>query len=189
MNLLSMAAVAVVAAEPELKWVSLWLRVRWAAVLVVLVAAALVLLPPLASVEEHCHALFKGLSLLKARLGLGYVGVAQQPGQSTGLSVTSGRLQLLVLKPKASPGGCPPGCAGSVWVQGTRGQSRGCACRRHPVCVCRLDWERPGLNPGERSYLCASLPLPEAVGTWGKLLARVLDQARGHNFIQHIAHL
>ncbi|XP_066465923.1 protein adenylyltransferase FICD [Tiliqua scincoides] len=102
MNLVSMAAVAV-AAEPEMKWVSLWLRVRWAVVLVVFLASLLVLLPPLASVEEHCHAIFKGLSLLKARLGLGYVGIARHPGQSTGLSVTSGSLQLLVLKPRASP--------------------------------------------------------------------------------------
>nr|XP_020657518.1 adenosine monophosphate-protein transferase FICD [Pogona vitticeps] len=101
MNLVSMAAVAA-AVEPELKWVSLWLRVRWAAALVVVLAALVVLLLPLAAVEEQCRAVFKGWSLLKTKLGLGYVGVSHSPGQTTGLSVTSGGLELLVLKPKVS---------------------------------------------------------------------------------------
>uniref|UniRef100_A0ABM5F2S2 Protein adenylyltransferase FICD n=2 Tax=Pogona vitticeps TaxID=103695 RepID=A0ABM5F2S2_9SAUR len=101
MNLVSMAAVAA-AVEPELKWVSLWLRVRWAAALVVVLAALVVLLLPLAAVEEQCRAVFKGWLLLKTKLGLGYVGVSHSPGQTTGLSVTSGGLELLVLKPKVS---------------------------------------------------------------------------------------
>ncbi|XP_020657518.3 protein adenylyltransferase FICD isoform X2 [Pogona vitticeps] len=101
MNLVSMAAVAA-AVEPELKWISLWLRVRWAAALVVVLAALVVLLLPLAAVEEQCRAVFKGWSLLKSKLGLGYVGVSHSPGQTTGLSVTSGGLELLVLKPKVS---------------------------------------------------------------------------------------
>nr|XP_056715505.1 protein adenylyltransferase FICD [Euleptes europaea] len=99
MNLVPMAAVVAVA-EPELKWLSLWPRLRWAAVLVVLLASLLMLLPPLPSVEEQCQAVLKGLSLLKGRLGLGYVGIATYQGQTTGLSVTSSRLELLVLKPK-----------------------------------------------------------------------------------------
>ncbi|KAJ7309838.1 hypothetical protein JRQ81_007910 [Phrynocephalus forsythii] len=101
MNLVPMAAVAAVA-EPELKWASLWLRVRWAVALVAVLAALAVLLLPLAAVEEQCRAVFKGWSLLKNRLGVGYLGIGQHPGQTTGLSVTSGGLELLVLKPKVS---------------------------------------------------------------------------------------
>uniref|UniRef100_A0A8C4YN35 Protein adenylyltransferase FICD n=3 Tax=Gopherus TaxID=38771 RepID=A0A8C4YN35_9SAUR len=99
MNLLSMAVVA----DPELKWMSLWLRVRWAAVLMVLVGSLLVLLLPLAAVEEQCQAVLKGLSFLKNKLGVGYVGITRYTGQTTGLSVTSGRLELMVLKSKPSP--------------------------------------------------------------------------------------
>lgn len=103
MNLVSMAAVAVVA-EPELKWLSLWLRVRWTAVLVVLLASVLLLLLPLTLVEEQCQAVLKGLSFLKGRLGLGYVGITTSAGQTTSLSVTSAGLELLVLKSRAPPG-------------------------------------------------------------------------------------
>ncbi|XP_074868409.1 protein adenylyltransferase FICD [Carettochelys insculpta] len=99
MTLLPMAALA----EPELKWMSLWPRVRWAAVLVVLAGSLLALLLPLAAVEEQCQAVLKGLSALRNKLGARYVGIARYTGQATGLSVASGGLELLVLKPKASP--------------------------------------------------------------------------------------
>ncbi|XP_048370237.1 protein adenylyltransferase FICD [Sphaerodactylus townsendi] len=102
MNPVSMAAVAALA-EPELKWLPLWPRIRWAAVLAVLLASSLLLLLPLTSVEEQCQAVLKGLSLLKGRLGLAYTGIATSPGQTTSLSVTSSGLELLVLKPKAPP--------------------------------------------------------------------------------------
>lgn len=100
MNLLSMAVVV----DPELKWMSLWLRVRWAAVLMLLVGSLLVLLLPLAAVEEQCQAVLKGLSFLKTKLAVGYVGITRHTGQTTGLSVTSSGLELLVLKSKPSPG-------------------------------------------------------------------------------------
>lgn len=98
MNLVSMAT------DPELKWITLWGRIRWAAVLVVLLASLVMLLLPLAAVEDQCHAVLKGLSFLKSKLGAGSSGVTRYTGQTTGLSVTSNGLELLVLKGKASPG-------------------------------------------------------------------------------------
>ncbi|XP_062814800.1 protein adenylyltransferase FICD [Anolis carolinensis] len=103
MNLVSMAAVVMAVAEPELKWLSLGLRLRWAAVLAALAAGVLVLLLPLAAVEDQGQALVKGLALLRSKLGLGHPEHPRPAGPNTGLSVTSGELQLLVLKPKASP--------------------------------------------------------------------------------------
>lgn len=103
MNLLSMASVVAVV-EPELKWGPFWLRARWAAGLLVLLASVVLLLLPLTSVEDQCQAVLKGLSLLKNKLGLGYMGITRYTGQTTGLSVTTGGLELLVLKPKVSPG-------------------------------------------------------------------------------------
>lgn len=108
MNLISMAA------EPELKWVALWVRVRWAAVLVLLLGSLLLLLLPLPAVEEKCHAVLRGLSFLRSKLGTGHTGVTRYTGQSTGLSVTSQGLELLVLKGKASPGECVPHCCATV---------------------------------------------------------------------------
>ncbi|XP_063171632.1 protein adenylyltransferase FICD [Candoia aspera] len=102
MNLVSMAAVGPVA-EPELKWASLWLRARWAVLLLALLAASLGVLLPALLVEEQRQAVVKGWAFLRSKLGLGYVGVATCPGQTTDLSVTSGGLELLVLKPKVSP--------------------------------------------------------------------------------------
>uniref|UniRef100_A0A803TBC7 Uncharacterized protein n=1 Tax=Anolis carolinensis TaxID=28377 RepID=A0A803TBC7_ANOCA len=100
MNLVSMAAVVMAVAEPELKWLSLGLRLRWAAVLAALAAGVLVLLLPLAAVEDQGQALVKGLALLRSKLGLGHPEHPRPAGPNTGLSVTSGELQLLVLKPK-----------------------------------------------------------------------------------------
>lgn len=102
MNLVSMAA-AVTVVEPELKWVSLWLRARWAAVLVAVLAALLVVLLPVLLVEQ-CQAALQGWAFLRSKLGLGYMGVTTYTGQTTELSVTSGGLELMVLKPKVSPG-------------------------------------------------------------------------------------
>lgn len=103
MNLVSMAA-AVTVVEPELKWVSLWLRSRWAAVLAAVLAALLVVLLPVLLVEEQCQAALQGWAFLRSKLGLGYMGIATYTGQTTELSVTSGGLELMVLKPKVSPG-------------------------------------------------------------------------------------
>lgn len=96
MNLVAMAT------DPELQWVSLWVRVRWAAVLVLLLSSLVMLLLPLAAVDNQCHAVLKGLSFLKSKLGSS--GITRFTGQSTELSVTSKGLELLVLKGKASPG-------------------------------------------------------------------------------------
>uniref|UniRef100_A0A8D0GWZ9 Protein adenylyltransferase FICD n=1 Tax=Sphenodon punctatus TaxID=8508 RepID=A0A8D0GWZ9_SPHPU len=96
MNLLSMAA------EAELKWPTFWIRVKWLAMLAVLVGSLLLLLFPLVLVEEQCYAVLKSLSFLKSKLGAGYVGITRYTGQTTGLSVTSGGIELMVLKPKAS---------------------------------------------------------------------------------------
>ncbi|NXL14262.1 FICD transferase, partial [Setophaga kirtlandii] len=93
MNLVAMAT------DPELQWVSLWLRVRWAAVLVLLLSSLVMLLLPL---DNQCQAVLKGLSLLRNRLGSSS-GISRIMGQSTELSVTSRGLELLVLKGKASP--------------------------------------------------------------------------------------
>lgn len=98
MNLVSMAT------DPELKWITLWVRIRWAAVLMLLLGSLVMLLLPLAAVEDQCHAVLKGLSFLKSKLGAGSAGVTRYTGQTTGLSVTSNGLELLVLKGKASPG-------------------------------------------------------------------------------------
>ncbi|NXP95067.1 FICD transferase, partial [Passerina amoena] len=87
------------ATDPELQWVSLWLRVRWAAVLVLLLSSLVMLLLPL---DNQCQAVLKGLSLLRNRLGSSS-GISRITGQSTELSVTSRGLELLVLKGKASP--------------------------------------------------------------------------------------
>uniref|UniRef100_A0A8C6YDZ6 Protein adenylyltransferase FICD n=1 Tax=Naja naja TaxID=35670 RepID=A0A8C6YDZ6_NAJNA len=103
MKLVSMAA-AVTAVEPELKWVSLWLRARWLAVLVALLAALLVVLLPVLLLEGQGQAALKGWAFLRSKLGLGYVGIATYTGQTTELSVTSGGLELMVLKPKVSTG-------------------------------------------------------------------------------------
>uniref|UniRef100_A0A0B8RZT8 Protein adenylyltransferase FICD n=1 Tax=Philothamnus irregularis TaxID=1899461 RepID=A0A0B8RZT8_9SAUR len=102
MKLVSMAA-GVTAVEPELKWVSLWLRARWAAVLAAVLAALLVVLLPVLLVEGQCQAALKGWAFLRSKLGLGYMGIATYTGQTTELSVTSGGLELMVLKPKVSP--------------------------------------------------------------------------------------
>lgn len=88
------------ATDPELQWVSLWLRVRWAAVLVLLLSSLVMLLLPL---DNQCQAVLKGLSLLRNKLGSSS-GISRLTGQSTELSVTSRGLELLVLKGKASPG-------------------------------------------------------------------------------------
>ncbi|NXH99808.1 FICD transferase, partial [Pachycephala philippinensis] len=95
MNLVAMAT------DPELPWVSLWVRVRWAAVLVLLLSSLVMLLLPLAAVDNQCHAVLKGLSFLRSKLGSS--GITRLTGQSTELSVTSKGLELLVLKGKASP--------------------------------------------------------------------------------------
>ncbi|KAL7986618.1 hypothetical protein Chor_012901 [Crotalus horridus] len=94
MNLISMAA-AVTVVEPELKWVSLWLRSRWAAVLAAVLAALLVVLLPVLLVEEQCQAALQGWAFLRSKLGLGYMGIATYTGQTTELSVTSGGLELM----------------------------------------------------------------------------------------------
>lgn len=99
-----MTMAAAVAAAPELKWAPPGGRARWAAAMAVVLGSLLVLLLSLAAVEEQCQAVLKGLALLKSKLGAGYVGITKYAGQTTGLSVTSGALKLLVLKPKASPG-------------------------------------------------------------------------------------
>ncbi|XP_054248844.1 protein adenylyltransferase FICD [Indicator indicator] len=97
MNLVSMAT------DPELKWMTLWVRVRWAAVLMLLLSSVVMLLLPLAVVEDQCQTVLKGLSFLKGKLGTGSSGVTKYTGQTTGLSVTSSGLELLVLKGKATP--------------------------------------------------------------------------------------
>lgn len=102
---------ASMATEPELKWITLWVRARWAAVLALLLGSLLMLLLPQAAVDDQCHAALRGLSFLKSKLGTGSSGVTRYTGQSTGLSVTSNGLELLVLKGKASPGKSVPGQA------------------------------------------------------------------------------
>ena len=102
MNLLS------VATDPELKWLTLWARIRWAAVLVLLLGSLLTLLLPRAAVEDQCHAVLKGLSFLRGKLGPGSAGVTGSAGRTTGLSVPSSGLELLVPKGKASPGKSNP---------------------------------------------------------------------------------
>lgn len=130
MNLVS------VAAEPELKWVTLWGRVRWAAVLVLLLGSLMMLLLPLAAVEDQCQAVLEGLSFLKSKLGTGSSGVTRYTGQTTGLSVSSNGLELLVLKGKA-----PPGKRGerSRGAGGCRGALRAPQCgglSPHPMISC-----------------------------------------------------
>lgn len=101
MNLVSMAT------DPKLQWVALWARIRWAAVLGLLLGLLVVLLLP--AVEDQCHTVLQGLSFLKSKLGAGSSGLTRYTGQTTELSVASNGLELLVLKGKASPGKSIPG--------------------------------------------------------------------------------
>ncbi|KAM6422960.1 protein adenylyltransferase FICD [Liasis olivaceus] len=112
MSLAQMAAAAAAAAAPGPAWASLWLwpraRARRAAALAAVLAALLAaLLPVLLPAEERRQAAFEhGWALLKSKLGLGLgLGGGPSAGQTTDLSVTSGGLELLVLKPRASPEG------------------------------------------------------------------------------------
>ncbi|XP_061866404.1 protein adenylyltransferase FICD isoform X2 [Colius striatus] len=91
------------ATEPELKWMSLRGRGRWVAALVLLLGSLLMLLLPPAAEDDQCHTVLKGLSFLRSKVGVGSSGVTRYTGQTTGLSITSGGLELLVPKGKASP--------------------------------------------------------------------------------------
>ncbi|XP_029427122.1 protein adenylyltransferase FICD [Rhinatrema bivittatum] len=81
-----------------------WMTVRnwcgWVALLAVLVASLLVVVPP-GGIEDQCHTALTGLSLLRYTLW-GRNEVSKHPGQTTGLAVASTALELLVLKPKAT---------------------------------------------------------------------------------------
>ncbi|XP_027718804.1 protein adenylyltransferase FICD [Vombatus ursinus] len=102
MTFMSMATVVAAVAEP--KWVSsVWGRSLWVVALLGVLGSLLVLLLPLGAVEEQGSALRKGLSLLRSKLVDGGQGSFNgQSSRSTGLSVTTGGISLLVVKPKAS---------------------------------------------------------------------------------------
>lgn len=97
MPLMPMASVMAVA-EP--KWVSVWGRFLWLALLSMALGSLLALLLPLGAVEEQYLAVLRGFHLLRSKLDRATKGTSP----STELSVTSGDVGLLTAKTKASPG-------------------------------------------------------------------------------------
>lgn len=85
-------------AEP--KWVSVWSRFLWLALLSMALGSLLALLLPLAAVEEQYLAVLRGFHLLRSKLDR----VTKCTSPSTELSVTSGDVELLTIKTKASAG-------------------------------------------------------------------------------------
>ncbi|NWI93684.1 FICD transferase, partial [Pitta sordida] len=80
------------AAEPEGPWGAGGGRGRWAALLLLLLSSLLLLLllPP-AALESQCQALLRGLSFLRARLGMpGLEGTHKDPGVQISVSPTVG---------------------------------------------------------------------------------------------------
>lgn len=101
MTLMPMASVVAVA-EP--KWVSIWGRFLWLALLSMALGSLLALLLPLGAVEEQCLAVLRGFHLLRSKLDRGQHVVTKCTSPSTELSVTSGDVGLLTVKTKTSPG-------------------------------------------------------------------------------------
>ncbi|XP_078523538.1 protein adenylyltransferase FICD [Lissotriton helveticus] len=83
-----------------LRWRSVRIGSGWVAVLVALVGLVLVVLCPLGGLEQQCHALVKGLSLLRLTFWDSNERATKYPGQTTGLAVASTAIELLVLKPR-----------------------------------------------------------------------------------------
>lgn len=87
-------------AVKALRWRSVRIGSGWVAVLVALVGFFLVVLCPLGGLEQQCHALVKGLSLLRLTFWDCNDRATKYPGQTTGLAVASTAIELLVLKPR-----------------------------------------------------------------------------------------
>ncbi|XP_006204808.1 protein adenylyltransferase FICD [Vicugna pacos] len=102
---MTLTPMASVMAVTEPKWVSVWSRFLWVALLSMVLGSLLALLLPLGTVEEQCLAVLKGFYLLRTKLDRGQHASTKCTSPSTELSVTSRDAALLVSKTKASPAG------------------------------------------------------------------------------------
>ncbi|XP_069475566.1 protein adenylyltransferase FICD [Ambystoma mexicanum] len=87
-------------AVEALRWKSIRVGSGWIALLVAIVGFSLVVLCPRGGLEHQCHAVVKGLSLLRFTFWESNDRVPKYSGHSTGLAVASTAFELLVLKPK-----------------------------------------------------------------------------------------
>lgn len=97
---------ASVVAVAEPKWVSVWGRFLWMALLSMALGSLLALLLPLGVVEEHCLAVLRGFHLLRSKLDRAQPVVPKCTSLCTELSVSSRDAGLLTVKTTASPGEC-----------------------------------------------------------------------------------